>query len=523
MRTLTCLLAVGLTLSAAPPAYAAPTPTPTPRPTSTATPTRSATPRALSPIDQRWSELGGQSGWVGAPTSGEYSQNGGRVRTFVGADIGWTEQTGAKFVMGAIRERHRELGGMGSFLGQPRTDEIDGWLPGTRRNDFVGGTLYYTFPRAFTLYGLVGERYRTLTDHERREVGLPTSDEVDGPLAGSRRNRFERGEVSWHPAHGAHAVYGAIFQRYDQIRSTLGSPTSGEVGGAIPGVRLNRFERGTLYWSPTTGAHEVFGAIGAHYAHGGAERSELGLPTTGEYGVSGGLAQDYQYGRIVFLFNGFVTRTELHRNPEASPLWADCTLTLNGAPVTWRAGQRTLTVVNGTGGSYANLKHFVRRNSSCGYDQAVNATARVGYNGIADGVTRVQGSGTTPAGTYTMTESYGSRPNPGSGLPYVTYNSTDRWVMDSNSLYYNNFRNPSQGGFSTVDNEPLADSPVEFEYFIPVNFNRAPDFVRKDRGAGVFLHVHGPGATAACISVTREEILTVLRNVRSGDTITIVA
>ncbi|OYO24911.1 hypothetical protein CGZ93_00025 [Enemella dayhoffiae] len=93
--------------------------------------------------------------------------------------------------------------------------------------------------------------------------------------------------------------------------------------------------------------------------------------------------------------------------------------------------------------------------------------------------------------------------------------------MDSASAYYNTFRNPSQGGFSTVDNEPLADSPVEFEYFIPVNFNRAPDFVRRDRGAGIFLHVHGPGATAGCISLTRGEILTVLRNVRTWDTITI--
>ncbi|OYO24912.1 hypothetical protein CGZ93_00030 [Enemella dayhoffiae] len=86
-------------------------------------------------------------------------------------------------------------------------------------------------------------------------------------------------------------------------------------------------------------------------------------------------------------------------HPETSPLWTECRLNLNGVNVIWPARNRTITVVNGTGGSYANLKFFVRRNSGCGYDQLVDAGARVGYAGIADGVTRMQGSGTTPAGT----------------------------------------------------------------------------------------------------------------------------
>ena len=64
-------------------------------------------------------------------------------------------------------------------------------------------------------------------------------------------------------------------------------------GGA--GARINTFQGGAIYWSPTTGAHVVYGAIGAEYAalahetdaYGRDAQLVLGLPTSDEMDVPG--------------------------------------------------------------------------------------------------------------------------------------------------------------------------------------------------------------------------------------------
>lgn len=58
-------------------------------------------------------------------------------------------------------------------------------------------------------------------------------------------------------------------------------------------VYRREYERGAVYWSERTGAHEVHGEIAARWQALGAESSFLGLPTTDEQplvGVDGGYA-----------------------------------------------------------------------------------------------------------------------------------------------------------------------------------------------------------------------------------------
>ena len=58
---------------------------------------------------------------------------------------------------------------------------------------------------------------------------------------------------------------------------------------------MNTFQGGAIYWSPTTGAHVVYGAIGAEYAalahetdaYGRDVKLVLGLPTSDEMNVPG--------------------------------------------------------------------------------------------------------------------------------------------------------------------------------------------------------------------------------------------
>ncbi|MGI8767480.1 MAG: L,D-transpeptidase family protein, partial [Propionibacteriaceae bacterium] len=95
----------------------------------------------------------------------------------------------------------------------------------------------------------------------------------------------------------------------------------------------------------------------------------------------------------------------------------------------------------------------------------------------------------------------------------------------------NNCRNSSQGGFrpnlpssDANSSERLTDYPgQQYDYAIVINFNRQPySDQRAYRGAGIFLHVNGSGATAGCVSLTRTNLLTVFSYLRPGDRITIV-
>lgn len=128
-----------------------------------------------------------------------------------------------------------------------------------------------------------------------------------------------------------------------------------------------------------------------------------------------------------------------------------------------------------------------------------------------------------------MTEAFGLSAAPGTRLLYRRAGPGDFWVEDNNSAYYNSFRNEAQGGFDATlpisdDNgsERLTDYPGQYASAIVVNFNRAPDRRTPYRGAGIFVHVRGSGATAGCVALSQGEILTMLAYLRPGDTITIV-
>lgn len=121
---------------------------------------------------------------------------------------------------------------------------------------------------------------------------------------------------------------------------------------------------------------------------------------------------------------------------------------------------------------------------------------------------RVQGTGTTPLGTYTLPSSFGTRRRSDRwDTPYRRIRPGDYWVQDNRSRHYNRYRHRSRGGFrwwlpsSHPDSsERLLDYRRQYELAVVVGFNL--NQVRH-RGAGIFLHVNGAGATAGCVSVPR--------------------
>jgi L,D-peptidoglycan transpeptidase YkuD (ErfK/YbiS/YcfS/YnhG family) len=178
------------------------------------------------------------------------------------------------------------------------------------------------------------------------------------------------------------------------------------------------------------------------------------------------------------------------------------------------AGNATQIITVSARGSYATV---VAWQKTAGVWRAVIQTsaARVGTHGVVPGSMRKQGTGTTPAGTYTMTEAFGIAANPGTRMPYHLVTSDDWWVEDNNSAYYNDMRTASQGGFAVTTagvngSEHLVSFTTQYRYVVVIDFNRPPNAVRY-RGAGIFLHVNGPGSTAGCVSVPLSTMVAVTR------------
>lgn len=120
-------------------------------------------------------------------------------------------------------------------------------------------------------------------------LGYPQTDETATPEPNPRGrfNHFQRGSIYWHPETGAHEIRGAIRQKWAELgweRSLLGFPVSDESPTPAPNPegRFNHFQRGSIYWHPETGAHEVHGAIRELWAANGWERLRFGFPTSDE-------------------------------------------------------------------------------------------------------------------------------------------------------------------------------------------------------------------------------------------------
>ena len=214
--------------------------------------------------------------------------------------------------------------------------------------------------------------------------------------------------------------------------------------------------------------------------------------------------------------------------PRTSASWRTCIRTLDGVTTRIYRSQRTVIIVNQTSRTYARVSFWVRRSGACSLRRKfLTTTARIGRNGTVAGTERKQGSGTTPRGTYTITETFGNGPAPYTSMPYHEVRKGDYWVGDNQSRHYNDMRNSADGGFrwwlksGPNESENLRAFGAQYRYVAVINFNRAPDARVAYRGFGIFLHVKNGRGTAGCIGISAAQMKLVLRFLRPGDKITI--
>lgn len=188
------------------------------------------------------------------------------------------------------------------------------------------------------------------------------------------------------------------------------------------------------------------------------------------------------------------------------PAVAD-SVTLDGVTVRLREGTRQVVTVNRTRGHHARVIFWQHRDGAW-RERFRAADGRIGYNGLVRAHRRVQGSGTTPLGTFALPWAFGmGREQAGWDPSYRRVRAGDYWVLDNASKHYNRHRNKSQGGFrwrlppSHPDgSERLKDYPDQYLYSVVTSFNSRQV---RHRGGAIFLHVNGSGATAGCVSAPR--------------------
>jgi L,D-peptidoglycan transpeptidase YkuD (ErfK/YbiS/YcfS/YnhG family) len=139
-------------------------------------------------------------------------------------------------------------------------------------------------------------------------------------------------------------------------------------------------------------------------------------------------------------------------------------------------------------------------------------TARVGYNGIARPGKKREGDGRTPSGTYAFSFFFGVRADDGFFFPFRHAYRYDFWDDDPDSSRYNEWVNARKHR-PGLRPEPMHQVPA-YEYAAVITYNERRV---RGRGSAIFLHVGTGTATAGCVSLSRSELLRVLRWLRPRD------
>jgi hypothetical protein len=153
-----------------------------------------------------------------------------------------------------------------------------------------------------TVLGKIEEKYRSIGGCGSI-LGAPVSEELGTPDTRGRYTVFEKGSIYWTAELGAHEVHGVIRDKWKELGwepGVLGYPITDEITTPDEQGRYNVFERGSVYWTAELGAHEVLGVIRDKWKELGWEEGALGYPTSGEYDVPEGRRSDFERGSITW-------------------------------------------------------------------------------------------------------------------------------------------------------------------------------------------------------------------------------
>ncbi|GHE10636.1 N-acetylmuramoyl-L-alanine amidase [Klenkia taihuensis] len=245
---------------------------------------------------ERWIALGAENGWLGYPSSAEAVLAGGGFTAFEGGSVYRSPGTGAHAVRGGIYEAWARLGYETGVLGFPTADEVP--VAGGFVSTFQGGSIFWSpSTGGHPVQGDLLAAY-VRQGGPAGALGFPVSDPQ--ARSGGLLSTFQRGSIAWSPRTGARVLDETFSAAYDArggVTGPLGFPTTDvfTAGGAGRGLHT---EGGNLYWSPSTQAANVSGRIYQLFAQQGYEYGPLGYPLGDAEQVAGGLRQRFQRGEV---------------------------------------------------------------------------------------------------------------------------------------------------------------------------------------------------------------------------------
>lgn len=163
----------------------------------------------------------------------------------------------------------------------------------------AGGKVFRpTFADKLIVYGLktgttpipcynIAQKYQNFTGPDGI-LATATGPESVTPDGTGRYQHFQGqggSSIYWSPSTCAQEVHGAIHATWSSIgweAGVLGYPMTDESVTPDGIGRYNHFQHGSIFWTPLTGAHEVHGLIHDKWASLGSERSALGYPISDE-------------------------------------------------------------------------------------------------------------------------------------------------------------------------------------------------------------------------------------------------
>lgn len=210
---------------------------------------------------------------------------------------------------GAIKQKHDALGGDAGFLGPAASGILLDQTSGNGCHvDYRGAHIYWSHATgAHAIYGFIYDKWIS-QGGPKSGIAYPITDEASTADNKCRFNNFSRGAIYWTPSTGAHLVYGAIYKKWVAV--------GGESGYGFPVIdespaghgRYNDFSLGSIYWSNETQAHTVYGDIHIKYLSIGGPTSWLGLPKTDEMPIPGATGRMNKFeGGAIYWYGGFDT------------------------------------------------------------------------------------------------------------------------------------------------------------------------------------------------------------------------
>jgi uncharacterized protein with LGFP repeats len=270
-------------------------------------------------VEAKYAALGGSAGVLGAPVDGKIcggldyclqDYEYGRIYWFRGFSSAWA------FADAELHDAWlTEGGGIGipvpGSIGRPTSDTFCDLPGGGCGQHYEHGSIYHSATTAPARVDQVIRAGWSAEGWERGVLGYPVTSTFCGMRDGGCGQHFQGGSVYWSPSTGSRAVRGAVRDRWagqGWENGALGYPTSPTFCGLRDGGCGQHFQGGSVYWSPSSGAHVVAAELVGRWAVQGWERGVLGYPTSEPFvGVDRSRGQHFQGGSVYHSWTGTFT------------------------------------------------------------------------------------------------------------------------------------------------------------------------------------------------------------------------